>query len=66
MSELSPIGTINSDFSIKPASVGPLVSNTYGKILDETGKSLGPNEPGELVLKGPQVMMVRQNDFTVL
>jgi 4-coumarate--CoA ligase len=58
MSELSPIGILNSNFSIKPASVGPLVSSTYGKILDENGKSLGPNEPGELCIKGPQVMMV--------
>jgi 4-coumarate--CoA ligase len=59
MSELSPIGTCNADSSIKSASVGPLVSSTYGKILDENGKSLGPNEPGELAIKGPQVMTVR-------
>lgn len=59
MSELSPIGTCNTDSDTKPASVGPVVSNTYGKIIDEQGKSLGPHEPGELVLKGPQVMMVR-------
>ncbi|KAL3919452.1 MAG: hypothetical protein SGILL_003748 [Bacillariaceae sp.] len=57
MSELSPIGTLNSDFSKKTGSVGPLVSNTHGKILDEHGKTLGPNEPGELCIKGPQVMM---------
>jgi 4-coumarate--CoA ligase len=42
---------------MKPASVGPLVSSTYGKIIDRNGKSLGPHEPGELVIKGPQVMM---------
>lgn len=57
MSELSPIGTMNSDFNKKTGSVGPLVSNTFGKILDENGKTLGPNEPGELAIKGPQVMM---------
>lgn len=44
MSELSPIGTCNSDFTSKSASIGPLVSSTYGKIIDENGKSLGPNE----------------------
>ena len=44
MSELSPIGTFNSDFTSKSASIGPLVSSTYGKIIDENGKSLGPNE----------------------
>lgn len=58
MSELSPIGTITSDYNIKSGSIGPLASSTYGKIIDiETGRSLGPNEEGELVLKGPQVML---------
>jgi 4-coumarate--CoA ligase len=62
MSELSPIGTCNSDFKIKSASIGPLVSSTYGKVIDENGKSLGPNEAGELVIKGPQVMLVRKHE----
>lgn len=62
MSELSPIGTVNPDDAIKPGSVGPLVPSTYGKIMDENGKTLGPNEPGELALKGPQVMMVRNEN----
>ena len=58
MSELSPIGTITSDYNIKSGSIGPLASSTHGKIIDiETGRSLGPNEEGELVLKGPQVML---------
>jgi len=57
MSEMSPIGTFSPDFNIKPGSVGPLVSSTYGKIIDRSGKSLGPNEDGELCIKGPQVML---------
>ena len=57
MSELSPIGTINSDHNMKSGSVGQLVSNTLGKILDENGRSLPPNTPGELALLGPQVML---------
>jgi len=58
MSESSPIGTVNPDFKIKSGSVGPLVSSTYGKIIDDkTGKSLGPNEDGEFCVKGPQVML---------
>lgn len=57
MSELSPIGTINSDYNMKSGSVGPLISSTLGKILDENGKSLPANTPGELALHGPQVMM---------
>ena len=42
MSELSPIGTFNSDFTSKSASIGPLVSSTYGKIIDENGKVWDP------------------------
>lgn len=57
MSELSPLGTVNSDFNVKAGSVGQLVSNTYGKIMDESGRTLGPNAQGELAIKGPQVMM---------
>lgn len=58
MSELSPIATMNSDFNIKSGSSGPLTPSTYGKILDtETGEALGPNKTGELLIKGPQVMM---------
>jgi acyl-CoA synthetase (AMP-forming)/AMP-acid ligase II len=57
MSELSPIGTMTSAFNNKTGSVGPLVPNTFGKILDENGKTLGPNQAGELAIKGPQVMM---------
>ena len=52
MSELSPIGTCTSDYNIKSGSVGPLVSNTFGKIIDpKTGKSFAPYQPGELVIK---------------
>jgi acyl-coenzyme A synthetase/AMP-(fatty) acid ligase len=51
MSELSPIGTLNSDFNAKPGSVGPLVPSTYGKIVDQAGHSLPANESGELLVK---------------
>ena len=57
MSELSPIGTINSDNEIKSGSIGPLISSTIGKILDSSGNSLPANQSGELVIQGPQVMM---------
>jgi 4-coumarate--CoA ligase len=57
MSELSCTGTICSDNDIKRGSVGKLVSNTIGKILDRNGNSLPPNQSGELALLGPQVMM---------
>ncbi|XP_055679602.1 uncharacterized protein LOC129787824 [Lutzomyia longipalpis] len=41
----------------KPGSSGTVVSATYCKVVDpETGKILGPNQPGELCFKGPQIM----------
>jgi 4-coumarate--CoA ligase len=64
MSELSPIATLASEAEPKTGSVGPLTSSTFGKIIDpETGISLGPNEHGELCIKGPQVMMGYFNDI---
>jgi 4-coumarate--CoA ligase len=57
MSELSPVGTINSDDAIKSGSIGQLISSTIGKVLDTSGNSLPPNQSGELVIQGPQVMM---------
>eukprot|EP00980_Cylindrotheca_fusiformis_P028911 scaffold22672_cov141-Cylindrotheca_fusiformis.AAC.14 len=62
MSELSPIGACNADDGVKSGSIGPLMPSTLGKVLDEKGNSLGPNEAGELVIKGPQVMMGYLND----
>ena len=41
----------------KRASVGKLVSNITAKVVDiDNNKSLGPNKPGELLIKGPHVM----------
>jgi len=57
MSELSPVGTWNSDFNAVQGSIGPLMSSTTGKVVDENGASLPPHGHGELVLKGPQVML---------
>jgi 4-coumarate--CoA ligase len=57
MSEISPIGTLNSDSSSKPGSVGPLCPSTHAKVVDFEGKSLPPHVDGELLVKGPQVMM---------
>lgn len=41
----------------KPGSVGILRAGTWGKIIDlETGKSLGPNQRGEMCFKGNIIM----------
>ena len=59
MTELSPVGNLNPDSPerIDVASIGPCLPNTECKIVDlETGVALGPNSPGEMCVRGPQVM----------
>jgi len=62
MSELSPIATFTNEYNLRKGSVGQLTPNTYGKIVTPEGRSLPPNEEGELMIKGPQVMMGYLND----
>eukprot|EP00040_Diaphanoeca_grandis_P006401 m.37305 g.37305 ORF g.37305 m.37305 type:complete len:641 (+) comp17629_c0_seq1:201-2123(+) len=60
MSELSPLGTATSDFNLKPGSgtIGPATASTELKIVDViTRQTLPPNHPGELCVRGPQVML---------
>lgn len=48
----------------KPGSVGSLRAGVWGKIIDpDTGRTLGPNEPGEMCFKGTIIMRgYRGND----
>lgn len=46
----------------KPGSVGDLIAGSYGKVIDEDGKALGPNKKGELCFKGNQLMIGYVND----
>lgn len=55
MSETS-LGTLSATYTIKPGSVGEPVPGIYCKVIDENGKSLGPNERGELCFKGDRIM----------
>ena len=57
MAELSPLATVTPEGNAQIGSCGVLISNTEGKIVDlSTGEALGPNETGELCIRGPQVM----------
>ncbi|KAK8151695.1 4-coumarate-CoA ligase [Phyllosticta citrichinensis] len=38
-------------------SVGQLIPNTEGKLLADDGREVGPDEPGELYLRGPNVCL---------
>ena len=59
MTETSPVITINPvEGNKKIGSVGVPISNTHVRIVDvETGTTIMPvGEPGELIVRGPQVM----------
>lgn len=60
MTEMSPgISVMPSDdpTRVKPGSVGPLVPNTEGRIVEPaTGEDVAAGEVGELWARGPQVM----------
>lgn len=50
------------DIVRKPGSVGIPIPNEQVMILDENGEELGPNEVGELVVRGANVMQGYWND----
>jgi acyl-CoA synthetase (AMP-forming)/AMP-acid ligase II len=59
LTETSPVThfTPNDPAKIKPGSIGPLVAATECRIIDYTSDAeLGPNQEGELWVRGPQVM----------
>ncbi|MFX0074198.1 MAG: AMP-binding protein [Candidatus Hermodarchaeota archaeon] len=57
MTETSPLATANPALGTKKiGTVGLPLSDTEVKIIDiDTGKELGIGEPGEILIKGPQV-----------
>ncbi|KAG0167527.1 hypothetical protein DFQ30_005988 [Apophysomyces sp. BC1015] len=56
MSEVSPAATLEPNDCIIAGSVGPLFPSMVAKIVNEDGQEVGPNQRGELWLKGPNVM----------
>ena len=53
----SHIRALGSDLD-RPGSVGPVLRNTESKVVHiETGAELGPNETGEVLVRGPHVML---------
>jgi acyl-CoA synthetase (AMP-forming)/AMP-acid ligase II len=57
MTEMSPVSHITERYNSKPGSNGVTVSNTSSRIIDQEGNDLGINETGELLVKGPQIMI---------
>ena len=59
LTEVSGASHINppDPTNIKSGSVGPPMANCLSRVVDvETGQDLGPNEQGEIWIKGPFVM----------
>jgi len=57
MTELSPVSHATPTGMFKPGSVGVAVPNTEVAVVDPaTHASLGVDEPGEVWIRGPQVM----------
>lgn len=48
--------TSQTDDYTKRGSVGGIRAGTMGRVIDEKGMNLGPNEPGELLFGGPTIM----------
>lgn len=56
MTETSPVVSVNPIQNIKLGTIGIPVPSTLCKIVDEDGNEQPIGEPGELCVKGPQVM----------
>lgn len=57
LSEASPVTCFNPlDRPRKPGSIGTNIINVENKIVNGLGQELPPNEVGELIVKGPNIM----------
>jgi len=56
LTETSPVVAANPPGAVQLGTVGKPVPGTEVKVIDEEGRDLGYNEPGELCVRGPQVM----------
>ncbi len=57
LSETSPVVTLNTFNNEEIGSIGSPLSNTTVEIWDENDQPVAEGESGEVVVKGPQVMM---------
>ncbi len=57
LTESSPVTHVNPlDQNMRVGSVGVPVASTEAKCVDPEGKEVAIGEPGELIVKGPQIM----------
>ncbi len=57
LSETSPVASFNQpDIERKPGSIGVPVRGVEMRVVDDTGKDVGEDEVGEIVIRGDNVM----------
>lgn len=56
LTETSPVVSVNPGNGMRIGSIGIPVASTEVKLLDDNGDAVGVGEPGELLVRGPQVM----------
>ncbi|MGD8177319.1 AMP-binding protein [Marinimicrobium sp. ARAG 43.8] len=61
LTETSPVVAINPPDGIRLGTVGIALPDTECKVIDEDGQRLPNGEPGELCVRGPQVMKGYRN-----
>lgn len=66
LTETSPVVSTSPRGAAQSGTIGIAVPSTEVKVVDEAGNTLGVNEPGELCVRGPQVMQGywQRNDET--
>ena len=58
LTETSPFASYNHRIRFTPGSIGTPIDSVEMKIVDpETGQDCGVDQPGEIVIKGPNVML---------
>jgi long-chain acyl-CoA synthetase len=56
LTETSPFASYNHETRFRPGSIGTPIENVEMKIVDEAGRELFDGEPGEILVRGPNVM----------
>lgn len=57
LTETSPVVSANPPHAVQQGTVGTPVEGTEVKVINDAGETLPTGEPGELCVRGPQVMM---------
>lgn len=57
LTETSPVVTLNPVRKARPGTIGVPVPSTEVRLLDDAGQLVPDGQPGELAVRGPQVML---------